>query len=309
MSHATEHEITVAAPARVVYDLIADVGSWPRIFPPTVYVDYAERGKAEERIRIWATANGEPKGWTSRRYLDADNLRVRFRQEVSQPPVAAMGGEWLIEPLSGNETRVRLTHDFDAVGDDPEKVGLILKAIDLNSGAELGALKSAAERHGADEGLLLTFTDTVRVDGAAKDLYDFIYDAGQWQSRLPHVARIALQEDTPNVQLLEMDTSSADNDVHTTKSVRICFPADRIVYKQIRTPALMKVHTGQWSFGSDDGTAVITSAHTVVIDPGAITTVLGRQATVKDARKLIREALGRNSIATMRHAKAYAEGS
>jgi aromatase len=308
MSHETEHGITVAAPARVVYDLIADVGNWPRIFPPTVHVDHAERGETEERIRIWATANGEPKGWTSRRYLDAEKMRVRFRQEVSQPPVAAMGGEWLIEPLSGGETRVRLTHDFEAVGDDPEQVAWILKAIDRNSDAELGALKSAAEQHSADEDLLLTFEDTVRVDGVAKDVYDFIYDAKQWQSRLPHVARVALQEDTPNVQLLEMDTSTADNGVHTTKSVRICFPADRIVYKQIQTPPLMAVHTGQWTFGSEDGATVITSAHTVVIKPDAITAVLGQQATVKDARKLIREALGRNSTTTMQHAKAYAEG-
>lgn len=307
MSHETEHEITVAAPAQVVYDLIKNVADWPRIFPPTVHVEYAERGDTEERIRIWATANGEPKGWLSRRYLDKDNLRIRFRQEVSQPPVAAMGGEWLIDALSPTETKVRLTHDFEAVGDDPGNVSLILQAIDRNSGAELGALKSAAEQQTAD--LLLTFEDSMRVNGSAKDVYDFIYEAKQWQSRLPHVARVSLQEETPNVQVLEMDTRGGDNGVHTTKSVRVCFPADRIVYKQIQTPTLMSVHIGQWTIGTDAGETVITSAHTVVINPDAIPTVLGEQATAADARKLIRDALGRNSTTTMQHAKAYAEPS
>jgi ribosome-associated toxin RatA of RatAB toxin-antitoxin module len=307
MSHETEHEITVAAPAQAVYDLIANVTDWPRIFPPTVHVEYAERGDTEERIRIWATANGEPKGWLSRRYLDKDNLRIRFRQEVSQPPVAAMGGEWLIDALSPTETKVRLTHDFEAVGNDPANISRILRAIDHNSGAELGALKSAAEPESAD--LLLTFEDSVRINASAKDVYDFIYEAKQWQSRLPHVARIALQEDTPNVQVLEMDTRSGENGVHTTKSVRVCFPSDRIVYKQIQTPALMSVHTGQWTITTDAGATVITSAHTVVIKQDAITTVLGEQATVADARKMIRDALGRNSTTTMQHAKAYAEGS
>ncbi|MEX5712134.1 SRPBCC family protein [Parafrankia sp. FMc6] len=70
MSHETKHEITVTAPAPVVYELIANIADWPRIFPPTVHAEYVERGETGERIRIWAMANGEPKGWLSRRHLD-----------------------------------------------------------------------------------------------------------------------------------------------------------------------------------------------------------------------------------------------
>jgi aromatase len=95
-----EHEVTVRAPAATGYRLIADVQNWPRIFPPTVYVDRLESSGRTERIRIWATANGEAKNWTSRRVLDPAALRIEFRQEVSTPPVAAMGGTWLIEPIS-----------------------------------------------------------------------------------------------------------------------------------------------------------------------------------------------------------------
>ena len=59
-----EHDITVSAAATDVYRLIAEIENWPRIFPPTVYADYAERSGREERIRIWATANGDVKNWT-----------------------------------------------------------------------------------------------------------------------------------------------------------------------------------------------------------------------------------------------------
>ncbi|MGW6462118.1 SRPBCC family protein, partial [Streptomyces sp. NPDC055078] len=78
-SHRTEHRITVEAPARTVFDLIADVDAWPGIFPPTVHVDVLERTAGHERIRIWATANDAVKTWTSRRVLDPGGLRVGFR--------------------------------------------------------------------------------------------------------------------------------------------------------------------------------------------------------------------------------------
>ncbi|MFI1809219.1 aromatase/cyclase [Streptomyces sp. NPDC020422] len=302
VTHHTEHAITVAAAARRVFGLIADVGRWPETFPPTVHVEHVERGETQERIRIWATANGQVKSWTSRRLLDRERLSVRFRQEVSQPPVAAMGGEWIVEPLSGTESRVRLLHDFRAVDDDPEKTEWILRAVDRNSAAELAALRTAAEQAENRAELVLTFRDTMEFTGDAKAAYAFVDEAGRWPERLPHVARAALAEETPGVQTLEMETRTADGSSHATSSVRICFPHERIVYKQLVTPALMTAHTGVWLF--DEGR--ITSAHTVVLDEKAVPDVLGPDATVADARAFVRGALGRNSTATMAHAVAHA---
>ncbi|MDX2297283.1 MULTISPECIES: aromatase/cyclase [Streptomyces] len=308
-THRTEHTITVAAPARRVFELIVDVGRWPETFPPTVHVQHVDRSGTRERIRIWATANGEVKTWTSRRELDHDRLRVSFRQEVSQPPVAAMGGEWIVETVDAGHTRVRLLHDFRAVGDDPQNVEWIERAIDRNSGAELNALRVAAERTGDAEGLTLTFEDTVEITGAVKDAYAFVDEAGRWPERLPHVARTVLQEDAPGVQTLEMETRSPDGATHTTRSVRICFPDELIVYKQLHTPALMKAHVGRWVFAEDVAGGRITSVHTVVLDEEAIPAVLGPDATVADARAFVRDALGRNSTTTMEHAAAHARGT
>lgn len=309
-----EHGIMVQAPADVVYDIVRDVLSWPRVFGPTVYVDRlggtgGQEAGGEERIRIWATANDQIKGWTSHRVLDPRGRRITFRQEVSQPPVAAMSGEWIIEAASEASTRVRLTHTFRAVGDDPEKVGWIRRAVDRNSDAELAALKDAAERHDELDALHMSFVDHVDIAGAARDVYRFLHEAGHWPERLPHVARVALTEESPDVQLLEMDTLTADGSQHTTRSARVCFPEEMIVYKQLLTPALLSAHTGRWTVRAIPSGVRVESEHTVVIRPSAVTAVLGAGKTVADARAFVRDALGRNSTATMVQARVYAEGA
>lgn len=302
-----EHEITVAAPAEAVYRLIAEVRNWPRVFPPTIYVDHVEQDGDTERIRIWATANGEAKNWTSRRILDRENLRIDFRQEVSTPPVAAMGGAWVIEAVSATQSRVRLLHDYRAVDDDPEGLRWIDEAVDRNSRSELAALKTNVELAHAAEDLTFSFEDTVHIAGSAKDVYDFVNEADRWSERLPHVASVRLTEDTPGLQTLEMDTRAKDGSTHTTKSYRVTFPHRRIAYKQVTLPALMTLHTGYWTFADTENGVAASSQHTVTINTANIARILGEDATVEDARTFVRDALSTNSRATLGHAKDYAE--
>ncbi|MEV5955430.1 aromatase/cyclase [Streptomyces sp. NPDC051987] len=302
-----EHEITISAPAAEVYRLIADVANWPRIFPPTIYVDHLERSGNEELIGIWATANGQAKNWTSRRVLDPEGLRITFRQTVSTPPVASMGGTWIIEPLDEGTSRVRLLHDYTAVDDDPAGLAWIDEAVDRNSRSELAALKTNVELATASQELTFSFEDTVRVDGAAKDLYDFVNEADRWSERLPHVATVRLTEDTPGLQTLEMDTRAKDGSTHTTKSYRVCLDGRKIAYKQTTLPALMNLHTGYWTFRETDEGTFASSQHTVVLRPENIAKILGPDAGVAEAREYVQGALSTNSRATLNHAKAYAE--
>ncbi|MGW7071657.1 aromatase/cyclase [Streptomyces sp. NPDC054855] len=302
-----EHEISVEAPADAVYRLIAEVRNWPRIFPPTIYVDQVESSGNEELIRIWATANGEAKNWSSRRTLDPEALRITFRQTVSTPPVASMGGTWIIEALSATSSRVRLLHDYRAVDDDPAGLKWIDEAVDRNSRSELAALKENVERAHAAEELTFSFEDTVQIEGSAKDVYGFIDEADLWAERLPHVAKVRLDEDTPGLQTLEMDTKAKDGSTHTTKSYRVTFAHHKIAYKQVTLPALMTLHTGYWTF-EENGTGVAASSqHTVVLNPDNIARILGPDATVADAREYVHSALSTNSRATLGHAKDYAE--
>jgi ribosome-associated toxin RatA of RatAB toxin-antitoxin module len=309
-THITTHIITVNAPAPAIYGLISDVTKWPYVFGPTVHVQTMQLDENNERLRLWAFANGEVRTWASRRTLDPDCLRIRFHQVITSPPVESMGGEWVIEPLADGSTRVVLLHDFTVINDDPDDRAFITKAVDHNSNAELAALKRAAELGDDFDQLVLTFTDTVTVHAPVDKVYDFLYRADLWPDRLPHVARLELSETTPNVQSMEMDTKSTDGSIHTTKSVRVCFPNEAIVYKQTGTPEIMAAHTGRWDFKEKGGGVVeLSSTHTVVIRPEIIPKVLGPEGTVQLARQKIQHALSTNSMTTMKTAKAYGEGS
>jgi aromatase len=233
-------------------------------------------------------------------------MSIGFRQEQSQAPVGGMGGTWVVEPGAGGTCHVRLLHDYFAASGLPADVEWIAQAVDRNSTAELRALKSAAEAGG--EHSVLTFADTVEVDGAAEDVYDFLNEAQRWKERLPHVQRVSLEEETPGLQVLEMDTRAKDGSVHVTRSVRVCQPHSRIIYKQIVLPALLLLHTGRWLIEQRaPGQLQVTSEHTVRLDSSRIAGVLGPDADMAAAQAFVRGALSGNSLATLRLAKRYAE--
>ncbi|WP_276525838.1 aromatase/cyclase [Streptomyces viridochromogenes] len=307
-THVMQHTVGVAASADIVCDLLADVTGWPRMFGPTVHAEQVSEDATQERIRLWALANGEVRSWTSRRHIDRRARRITFRQELSQPPVAAMGGEWRIAPEPGGTCSVTLLHDFAAIDDDPDGLDWIERAVDRNSAAELAALKATAEAHEQSPDLFLTFEDGVTVNGPLEAVHAFIARCDLWPERLPHVTRLRLTEAGPGVQLMSMDTKAPDGSVHTTESVRIVLETGRIVYKQTRVPPIMTAHTGEWVLRATPEGVRAISRHTVVVNPVTVPEVLGAGATLADARDAVRTALGTNSLATLRLAKAHTEG-
>lgn len=306
-SGSARHRVAVAAPARTVYGIVADVSTWPRIFPPTVHAERVDGDGRTERIRLWATAGDTVKTWTSRRELDDQAMTAAFRQEIPQSPVAAMSGTWTVTPTGEASCEVILDHEFTADSDAPEALAWIEQAVDRNSNAELAALRSTAEAPGALDELLLTFEDAVFVDGPLADVYDFVWQAHAWPQRLPHVSRVDLGTPGPDLQVLEMDTKAKDGSRHTTKSVRVGFAPGRIVYKQLQVPAMLTAHTGEWVLTETGDSVHAVSRHTIVVRRDAIADVLGPDATVDDALAYARAALGTNSLITLRHAKEYAE--
>lgn len=306
--HRTSHAIEVAAPAGVVYGLIADAAKWPLYFPPNVHVERLAFDGVHEHLAVWATANGRTTSWTSRRTLDAAARRIEFRQEVPAAPLSAMTGTWAVEALGAERSRLTLLHAFSVAGDRAEDVDWVNRATDTNSRAELGNIARLGECWGRLDALVMSFEDTVHVAAPPGDVYAFLENVGAWPELLPHVSRLDLTQEGP-VQVMSMDTLTADGSAHTTDSVRVCFPeAGRIVYKQTRTPALMEAHTGSWTVTGDAHGTVATSRHSVVLREDNITAVLGEDADLRSARAYVRTALGRNSTATLNFAKRYAEG-
>ncbi|MFJ1867475.1 aromatase/cyclase [Streptomyces sp. NPDC088097] len=308
--HRTVHETEVAAPAGVVYGMIADAVQWPLYFPPNVHVERLEFDGVHERLRMWATANDRIKSWTSRRVLDAAARRIEFRQEIPAAPLSAMTGTWIVEPLGTDRSRLTLLHDFSVEGDRAQDVEWVERATDTNSRAELANLAKLGEHWDKLDELVMSFEDRVDVDAPPELVYAFLERAEEWPELLPHVSRLRLTEELPGVQVMSMDTLTADGAEHTTESVRVCFPAaGRIFYKQTRTPALMSAHTGVWTVTGGAYGSTVTSRHAVVLREEAVTRVLGPDADLAAARRYVREALGRNSTATMTYAKRHAESA
>lgn len=292
------HARTVAAPPGVVYGVVADVTRWPVIFGPTVHVRHLERTADEERFRMWAFVNGAVKTWVSRRTLDRAQLSIRFEQERAQAPAVSMAGRWVFRSLPGDRTEVILEHQLTATGDDPDAIRLLTDAVNRNSPDELAALSRIAEIGHPVEQVVFSFEDSVPVDGSAADACRFVERSDLWPGLLPHVSRVILREEQPGIQDMEMDTVTADGSTHTTRSVRLCFPGEAIVYKQLMPPAMLLGHSGSWSFGD----RAVTARHMVAVDPAVMRSQLGPATTVADSRAYVREALGANSRTTLAHA-------
>ncbi|WP_122614485.1 aromatase/cyclase [Streptomyces sp. Tu 4128] len=299
-SNPVEHEIVVSVPATTVYRLVSTVANWPRIFPSVVHVERVEPLTRGERIQVWEVVDGESRIWTSTRTFDPYGLRIDFQDEQPGLSGAPLEGSWIIESRSATESGVRLRRWGPGTGDAAGEA-------DRRCRSELAALKSQLESAHAASELTFSFTDTVQIDGAAKDVYDFINDAQRWQERLPHVARVRLAEELPGLQTLEMDTKAADGSTHTTTSYRVAFEPRRIAYRQFTLPALMTLHTGIWTFKDHGAGTAASSQHTVVLNTDNIVGVLGPDADVAQARDYVRTALSTNSTATLRLAKEYAE--
>ncbi|MEU9255534.1 SRPBCC family protein [Streptomyces sp. NPDC048270] len=318
--HRRTYAVDVAAPAGVVYGLIADTTQWPLFVPPSIHVERLDFDGIRDRFQMWVTAGGTVKSWLSRRTLDAQAHRIDFHQEVPAAPALALGGRWSVEARGTGRSRLTLDHEFTVADDRPEDLSWVERATDDNSRAELARLKETAERWTALDSLLLTVEESVRVKGPAELVYDFLYGIADWPGQVPHVVRADVAEDRPGVQVVSMDTvwgsdpatrtAQSTQTMQSTQEVRICFPhAFRIVHKQTRTPLLLEAHTGEWSVIPDETGVTALARHNVLLREEAAEAVLGRGAGIEEARHHVRELLAGQSATVLNLAKRHAEST
>ncbi|MEV8309143.1 SRPBCC family protein [Streptomyces flavidovirens] len=313
------HHAEVEAPAGVLYGLIADALRWPVFLPPTVHVEQLEFDGERERLRMWVTANGEIKSWTTRRTLDPVGHRVDFRQEVLPAPVISMGGSWVIQQRGAERCFVTLHNDFAVADNARADVDWVKRATAANSRAGLNNLKQLAERWRRLDDLVLSFEDSVRVEGPGElgeRVYGFLHRFGDRADAVTGATRIDIAEHRPGVQFMTVELRDADGVPRTTESVRIGFPhAERIIYKEIRDterPALLAAHTGEWSVEPDaSGSGVtVVARHHAVLDEDGVRERFGAGAdAARVAREALRSRLARESAAALRLAKEHAEGA
>jgi C7-C12 aromatase (ARO/CYC) len=290
---AVQHGATAAANLDVVFDLVANVEWWNTFHGPSVH---AEPVGGESDVKTyqhwWIVDDHTVKSFTATWRVDREARTIGFDFAATDGR-PAVSGRWSFT-ASGDDTTV--TVGFEPAG---EEVEADLRGL-------LDAVVDAADRHAARQDLVVDFEDPLFVSGPLEPAYDYLYDCAKWPERIPHVVRLDLEEPVPNIQFFDMDTHTPDGVPHTTRSVRICLPGNKIVYKQIGLPALLDGHTGHWRFTPTREGVWLGARHTAVIKPSALR-VLGEGTTVEDARRYLRKVLGTNSMGNLRFAKQHAE--
>ncbi|WP_331748833.1 MULTISPECIES: aromatase/cyclase [unclassified Streptomyces] len=301
-----QHDVVIAAPAGVVYGLVADAAHWPRYFPSVVHVEQLEFDGRQARHRLWDIAEGRVRSWTTRLVFSSDLRRVDFWQEQSEQPLTSMHGSWTVEAIDDRRTRLTLSRTFTVARDDPESAAWAEHTLDTTTRLDLAGVRCHAQHWSDLDELVLSFEDSVRVDGPSELAYDMLYRIRDWPRFLPQVAHIDVREDPPGVQLVRAQTQEADHlPARTTEAVRICFPhAGRIVFKRTLPPGPLAAHTGEWSVLPDTTGVTVTAQHRAVLDPD-----LCPGTDTAQVRRQVRESLGRESEAALQLAKRHAESA
>lgn len=297
--NAVRHTATVAAPAGLVYDLVAQLAAWSQFHPPAVH---AEPIAGEDGLvrHWWVVDDHTVRIWTARWRRDRARLRIAFERDPATPDECGSRGEWQFRAVSDSTTEIEFAQEPVGKGEhDPVRM-------DQNVRDFLMSVTNAAQHADERRDLVVDFEDPLFVAGSAEDAYDYLYEAAKWPERIPHVSRLVLEEQVPGIQFFDMDTVTPDGSAHTTRSVRICLPHSKIVYKQIQLPKLLDGHTGHWQFTPIPEGCVVSARHTATIKPSALP-ILGPEASVPDARKYLRRVLSANSMGNLRLSKAYAE--
>ncbi|MFG3207875.1 SRPBCC family protein [Streptomyces sp. NPDC048192] len=302
--HFAQHTIAVEAPAGVVYGLLADAPRWPVLLPAFVHVERIDFDGAEENLRLWWLRHGQVCSASARRVLLPPQRRIEFEVQDGLPG-APTCGVWSVAPDGADRCLLTLRQERPAGPGQPPG------ALETDVQAELAVLREAAERWERWDELLLSFEDSVYVAGSPELVYDFLYRVEDWAERLPHVEWAEVTEDRPGVQATVLHTCDPDTGrTQVSEAVRLCFPAaGRIVHKQTVTPDPVAAHYGEWSLEPDATGVRVVSVHQVMLRDSAVEPLPGRGAEPVDARRYVREWLGRTSTEALDLARWHAESA
>ncbi|HEV2260799.1 MAG TPA: aromatase/cyclase [Candidatus Rubrimentiphilum sp.] len=139
-----ETSITIAAPARAVYELAKQQERFPEFMPDVESVTVIERG-ADRMLTRWKTLVEEaPIEWTEEDRFDDSALRIDYK--LTEGDLDKFEGSWTFTENSG-QTHVVLGVDYDfGVPTLAELIGPTLeRKVRENSEMMLAALKREAE--------------------------------------------------------------------------------------------------------------------------------------------------------------------
>ncbi|WP_026316074.1 aromatase/cyclase [Actinokineospora enzanensis] len=161
------HELTVAAPAEDLFDLVADVERAPQWFPTHLHAEVISASVVERYV-----LDGDGvRSWQVSRELDRAALRIVFQHVTPKPPLTRMRGEWTFT-TEGAVTRVRVVHSLDVPADKAAILDKLLPDLDRNVPRQLAHLKQLGENLARLRRDTVEATATRAFEGPASTLFE-----------------------------------------------------------------------------------------------------------------------------------------
>lgn len=302
---STTHSIICEAPAANVYNIIADVSNWPKIFDNCISTVIKERIGNTEQVQIKAWQNGQVVSWdTQRSYFD-DIFRINFVLPIPMPFLKEMSGQWRVIPLNKCRCILNVTRDFALLDDisgiradittHEQARELINHFINDNAGSEMLAVKEFVEKN---DTTISSFTSSYSLPFTPEEFYSLLSDIHKWPDILPHCTDVKVIYEDAKYQEFVMEIIGDSGNEHF-RSIRQC---DRdtltISYFQPEPPALLKKHSGRWVMQARGGRTEIIVEHSIHIDSERCS-VLFSDDDIKRNKQRIKALILKNSQSTI----------
>lgn len=284
----------IGAPAKVVYDLLTDLGTWPWLFPWILHTERLAGNGTEDVVRYWGvTADETIRTWVSNRRLDPAALRMDFTQQGAVGEVTRLRGSWTCAELPGGGTRVESDHEFE-VGEGVPKAKVAAMFAGRGE-VQLARLGECAENQVDVERRTLSFVDTLFVSADAATVFGLLEDAGAWAGRLPGVRRSDVVRSESDVRFVELEWTAGES-----RSARLSLAEQRkIVWKQLAPVAGIELSTGRWQCVPTPEGTVVVAAQLAIVEPS--------DEPVEQVRRRVRRDLTGESVGLLTEVKKFAE--
>ncbi|MEV7553303.1 SRPBCC family protein [Amycolatopsis sp. NPDC089917] len=292
-----EHALVRAeidSPAKVVYDLLTDLHTWPWLFPWILHTERLAGDGTEDIVRYWGvTADETIRTWVSSRRLDPARLRMDFTQQGSVGEVTRLSGSWTCVELPGGGTRVESDHEFEVgEGVSKEKVAAMFAG---RGEVQVARLRECAERQVDVERRMLSFVDKMFIAADADTIFTILEDAGAWAERLPGVQRSDVVRSEADVRFVELETAAG-----ASRSARLSLAEKRkVVWKQLAPADGLGLRAGHWECVPTPEGTIVHATQLAIIEPSA--------EPVEQARRRVRRDLTGESVAFLTEVKETTE--
>lgn len=299
----SRQSVAIDAPVEFLYGLIAQVDQMRRIFTPVIHTEYLERGDNADRVERWTwERHMDSVGtWRARRWLDPAGHRISFEHENPAAPLAAVSGEWSFAPQNGG-TLVELRHTF-TVDNGAEAGEQAAQMLDRGAGMQLGRLKGFAEQYDELAEREVSYEVELTIPADVEDVYGYFYEVDKWAERIPHCLGAQRREPVPHQQVVVMDVQVPSGAIHTTKQARVCFPAKRIMWRQLEgLPPLDEMLYGHMTFTPTEDGVLVRTGQTELLKPAG---VAKRGWSMAEAKQHVAEVRGGRNLSALRSAAEY----